>query len=89
MNNIILSEKDTEAVYDILIEQTGVKRDQLTLNARIEEDLNADSLTKAEVALAVEERFNLSIPDEQWESVLTVGDLFELLAKLLPAQGFR
>ena len=89
MNNIILSEKDTQAVYDILIEQTGVKRDQLTLNARIEEDLSADSLTIYEVALALEEKFNLSIPDEQWESVLTVGDLLELLAKLLAARASR
>jgi acyl carrier protein len=86
MNNIILSTKDTQAVYDILTEQLGVNRDQLTPDAKIKEDLGADSLTIVEIALALEERFNLSIPDEQWEPVSTVGDLFNLLAQLLPTQ---
>ena len=82
MNNM-LSDKDTQAVLDILVEQLGVQRAQLTPGAKIQEDLGADSLTVIEIAMAMEERFNLSIPDEQWETVSTVGDLFELLAKLL------
>ena len=82
MNNI-LSDKDTQAVLDILVVQLGVQPAQLTLDARIEEDLGADSLTVIEIAMAMEDRFNLSIPDEQWETVSTVGDLFETLAELL------
>lgn len=84
MNNI-LSEKDTQAIFDILVEQIGVQRAQLVPAARIKEDLGADSLTIAETVLALEERFNLTIPDEQWESVSTVGDVFETLEKLLAA----
>jgi len=83
MNNNVLSEKDTKAILDILIEQLGVPEEQITLDARLMDDLSADSLTVVEITLALEERFNLSIPDEQWEKVSTVGDLFELLAELL------
>ena len=82
MNNI-LSDKDTQAILDILVEQLGVQRAQLTPEAKIQEDLGADSLTVIEIAMAMEERFHLSIPDEQWETVSTVGDLLEMLAKLL------
>lgn len=81
MNNI-LSDNDIQAVFDILVEQLGVQQMQLTPNARIKEDLGADSLTTIQIAMAVEERFNLSIPDDQWESVSTIGDVFETLAKL-------
>ena len=90
MNNI-LSAKDTQAVLDVLVEQLGVQRTQLTPDAKIQEDLGADSLTVIEIAMAMEERFNLSIPDEQWEAVSTVGDLFATLARLLenPEQPSR
>jgi len=82
MNNI-LSDKDAQVVLDILVEQLGVQRAQLIAGAKIQEDLGADSLTVIEIAMAVEERFQLAIPDEQWETVSTVGDLFETVAKLL------
>jgi acyl carrier protein len=81
--NDILSDKDTKAVLDILVEQLGVAPAQLTPDARIQEDLGADSLTFVEITMALEERFNLSIPDEEWEKVSTVGDLFETLVALL------
>ena len=83
MNNNLLSENDTKAVLDILIEQLGVPEDQITLDAKLMEDLGADSLTVVEITLALEERFSLSIPDEQSERISTVRDLFELLAELL------
>ena len=82
MNNI-LSEKDTKAVFDILVEQLGVQQAQLTPDARLQEDLGADSLTLVEITIVLEERFNLSIPDEVWERVSTVADVFETLAELL------
>jgi acyl carrier protein len=82
MNNM-LSDKDTQAILDILVEQLGVQRTQLTPDAKIQDDLGADSLTVIEIAMAMEERFHLSIPDEQWETVSTVGDLLETIGKLL------
>ncbi len=83
--NTLLSEKDTKAVLDILVEQLGVQRAQLTPDARLGEDLGADSLEDVEIIMALEERFNLSIPDEVSEKISTVGDIFETLAELLGA----
>jgi acyl carrier protein len=82
MNNI-LSEKDTQALFDILVEKLEIPQTELTLDARIQEDLGADSLTVIEITMAVEELFDLSIPDEKWETVLTVRDLFEVLGERL------
>jgi acyl carrier protein len=90
MNNL-LSEQDTKTLLDLLVEQLDVTVAQLTPEAKLEEDLNADSLTKTEIAMAVEDRFNVSIPDEEWEKVTTVGELFELLSdqlgKFAPGQS--
>ena len=88
MNNI-LSEEDTKAVLDILVEQLGVEQAQLTPDARLEEDLGADSLTLVEITLALEECLNLAIPDQEWEKVTTVGNLFEALADLLGKPELR
>jgi acyl carrier protein len=82
MNNI-LSENDTKAVLDILAEQLGVPEAQLKPDAQLAQGLGADSLTLVEITMALEERFNLSIPDEVWERVSTVADVFEVLAELL------
>lgn len=86
MNNI-LSDNDKQAVFDILVEQLGVQQAELTPGAKIQEDLGADSLTIIEIAMALEEQFQLAIPDEQWESVSTVGELFATLEKLLASRA--
>ena len=76
-----------EIVESILIELLGVTRDQLTPDADLVQDLGADSLTLIEISLALEERFSLSIPDQELERIHTVGDVLELLTKMLrPAQ---
>ena len=73
MNNI-LSEKDTVAIQDIIIRQLDVRRDQLMPEARILADLGADSLDVVEISMALEELFDVTIPDEQWDKVDTVGE---------------
>jgi acyl carrier protein len=87
--NDILSEKDTKTVLGILVEQLGVQEAQLTPEARLEEDLGADSLTKVEIIMTLEERFELSIPDAESEKVATVQDLFEVLGELLATPELR
>ncbi|MCI0745328.1 MAG: acyl carrier protein [Verrucomicrobia subdivision 3 bacterium] len=79
----LLSESDKRAVDSVLVEELHVAQEQLTPEARFDEDLGADSLTLVEIAIALEEHFNLSIPDETWDGVKTVGDLYEMLAELL------
>jgi acyl carrier protein len=85
--NDLLSEKDAKAVLEILAAELGVAEAQLTNDARLEDDLGADSLTLVQINMALEDRFNLSIPDERLERVQTVGDVFELLAELLPRRS--
>jgi acyl carrier protein len=78
-----LSEQDTKAVNAVLIELLEVAQEQITPEARFDEDLGADSLARVEIGLSLEERFSLSIPDEKWDGVETVGDLYEAMADLL------
>jgi acyl carrier protein len=79
----LLSPEDSKAVIAILTRELDVQASQLTPDARIEKDLNADSLTVAEITMALEEHFDLAIPDERLERVRTVGDVFELVAESL------
>lgn len=81
--NALLSENDTKAVIEILARELGVPEARLTDDAKLQEDLGADSLTFVEVIMALEDRFNVTIPDERSERVETVGEVFELLAELL------
>jgi acyl carrier protein len=79
----LLSIEDDKAVFAILTHELGVEPSQLTADARLVEDLGADSLTVVEINMALEDRFNLSIPDERLERVRTVEDVYELLAECL------
>jgi acyl carrier protein len=78
----LLTEKDSEAVYAILTEALGVDRAQLTPEAQIM-DFSPDSLTIIEISMALEDRFEVSIPDESWEEIKTVGELLEFVAELM------
>jgi acyl carrier protein len=86
--NDLLSEQDTKVALEILSEELGVDATQLTNDARLKEDLGADSLTLVEINMALEDRFSLSIPDDRLERVQTVSDVCELLAEMLqPRRG--
>jgi len=66
------------AVFDdvkaIIVEQLGVKPEEVTPDASFVEDLGADSLDTVELVMALEEKFDLEIPDEDAEKILTVQD---------------
>ena len=64
-----------QRVKDIIVEQLGVKPDQVTAEAKFIEDLGADSLDTVELIMALEEEFGIEVPDEQAEKLLTVGDV--------------
>lgn len=80
---VLLSDDEVAAVQDILMDQLDVRREQVTPNAGIEADLMADSLDKVEIVMRLEERFNVTVADDDAEPVRTVEDLYELLAKAL------
>jgi acyl carrier protein len=61
-------------VIDIIVEQLGVDEKQVTPQAKFVEDLGADSLDTVELVMALEEEFDIEIPDEMAEKIATVGD---------------
>jgi acyl carrier protein len=71
-----------EKVRDIVVEQLGVKPEQVTPEAKFIEDLGADSLDIVELVMAFEEEFGNEIPDETAEKLQTVGDVIEYLKTL-------
>jgi len=68
-----------QRVRDIIVEQLGVKPDQVTPEAKFIEDLGADSLDIVELVMALEEEFGLDIPDEDADKLKTVGDAMNYL----------
>ena len=78
-----MSEKTIEQrVRDIIVEQLGVKPEQVTADAKFIEDLGADSLDTVELVMALEEEFGSEIPDEQAEKLQTVGDVIKYIEEL-------
>ncbi len=61
-----------ERVKKIVIEQLGVKEEEVTIKASFVEDLGADSLDTVELVMALEEEFECEIPDEEAEKITTV-----------------
>lgn len=75
-----MAEKTIEQrVKDIIVEQLGVKPDQVAMDAKFVEDLGADSLDIVELIMALEEEFGYEIPDEEAEKLLTVGDVIKYI----------
>ncbi|EWH09711.1 acyl carrier protein [Catenovulum sp. SX2] len=61
-----------ERVYKIIVEQLGVKEEEITNEASFVDDLGADSLDTVELVMALEEEFDTEIPDEEAEKITTV-----------------
>ena len=68
-----------DRVKKIIIEQLGVEEDEVTLEASFVEELGADSLDTVELVMAFEEEFDIEIPDEDAEKILTVGRAMEYI----------
>lgn len=64
-----------EKIKDIIVEQLGVTPEKVKLEAKFIEDLGADSLDIVELVMAMEEEFDLEIPDEDAEKLKTVNDV--------------
>ena len=67
-------------VKKIIIEQLGVKEEQVTNEASFVEDLGADSLDTVELVMALEDEFELEIPDEDAEKITTVQQAIDYIA---------
>lgn len=68
-----------EKVKSIIVDQLDVDEDLVTMNASIVDDLNADSLDVVDLVMSFEMEFDLEFPDEQVESIKTVGDIVKYI----------
>lgn len=68
------SSVEFEKVKAIIVEQLGVEEDSVVMEASFTDDLGADSLDVVELIMAFEEEFEIEIPDEDAEKIVTVGD---------------
>ena len=75
------------AVTQLAVELLGVEPDAVVDEARFKEDLDADSLDLVELVMALEERFDISVPEDDLENVLTVGQAVALVSDKLSARA--
>ncbi|HCF65220.1 MAG TPA: acyl carrier protein [Clostridiales bacterium] len=68
-----------EKVKGVIVEQLGVAEGNITMKASFIDDLGADSLDIVELIMALEEEFDIEIPDSDAEKVVTVGDVVEYI----------
>ena len=68
-----------EKIKSILEEQFKSYADEMTMETNIAKDLGADSLDVVELLVAIEDEFDLEIPDEEIENIKTIGDLAEYI----------
>lgn len=73
------SEEILEKVKAIIVEQLGVADTAVTMEASFIDDLGADSLDIVELVMAIEEEFDIEIPDADAEKVVTVGDVVDYI----------
>ena len=68
-----------EKVKSIIVDKLGVEMSEVTPEASFANDLGADSLDTVELIMEFEKEFNISIPDEAAEKIVTVGDAIKYL----------
>jgi acyl carrier protein len=70
-----------QEMIDIIVEQLSVEKEKVVPNASFVDDLGADSLDLVELIMAMEEGFDIEIPDEDAEGITTVQDAIDYVKK--------
>ncbi len=68
-----------DEVKEVVVEQLGVNPDEVKEDSKFVEDLGADSLDVVELVMALEEKFDIEIPDSDAEKIATVGDAIKYI----------
>ena len=74
-----MAEEIEEKVIEIVAEQMGVDKGEITRDTSFVNDLNADSLDVVELVMEFEDEFEISIPDEEAEKIQTVGQAIDYI----------
>ena len=70
-------------VRDIVVDQLGVEADEVNIDSTFIDDLGADSLDVFQIIMGIEEEFDIEIPNEAAESIVTVADAVEQIKNAL------
>ena len=70
-----------DRIKQIIVDQLGVKEEEVGVDASFVDDLGADSLDTVELVMALEEEFNCEIPDEEAEKITTVQEAIDYISK--------
>ena len=76
-----------DKITEIIVEQLGVKPEEVIPEASFVDDLGADSLDTVELVMALEEEFGIEIPDEDAEKLTTVGDAIKYIDEKTAAKS--
>ncbi|MBX4200514.1 acyl carrier protein [Candidatus Parcubacteria bacterium] len=77
----VTSSSVEERVIDIVCENLGVNKEQVTRQTAFVEDIGADSLDIVELVMELEEQFEITIPDDQAEQIKTVGEAIDYVER--------
>lgn len=80
---MISTEEMFNSIKMMIVNQLGVDESIITMDSSFVDDLNADSLDMVELVMAMEQEFDVSIPDEVAEKVSTVGEAIEFVRNLM------
>ncbi len=72
-----------EKLIALIASELSVSKEGITLETDLQDDLGADSLDAVELMMAVEDAFNVTIPDQETHGLRTVGDIFRLVENKL------
>ena len=72
-----------DKIKELVVDQIGVSADELDMDTSLMNDLEADSLDAVEIIMAIEEEFDIEIPDEEAEKFLTIRDMVEYLERTI------
>ena len=75
-----------EKLRDIIVEVLNVDETEVTMESTFIEDLGADSLDVFQIIMGIEEEFDIEIPNEEAEKIVTVGDAVEQIKKAVSEQ---
>jgi acyl carrier protein len=71
-----------ERVKKMIVEELNVPQEKVTMEARLAEDLGADSIDAVELIMNIEDEFNIQVSDEQAQNIKSVGDLVKYIEAL-------
>ena len=84
-----LAQRIEERVKKVVVEQLGVKENEVNNEASFVDDLGADSLDTVELVMALEEEFDTEIPDEDAEKITTIQQAINYISEYVEKEGIN